>query len=376
MAPEKLLTAALNTPLDFLLPALHQLDLLLDCAVRNMQGQQQDTSSFRGLYISGEDVAHALSQSPETMPFSIDPAMVRELPGSNSGQSSPLTMLVEHLGLSQFEADLIILTLAPEVNLRYEKIFAYLQDDVTRKRPTVELALNLFCFSAEEKLQRRSSFSLEAPLFRSGLARLIPDPNQVEPPLLAYYLRLDDQVTRQLLGDSGLDSRLTPFCEISRDYGDDQSPLSAETRHALATLIQQAHQQQQALRLYFQGAAGTGKLQTAQSLAAAAGDELLIVDAPRLLEHSSASELIKVLLREVRMRSPLLYISNLDDVKPDVAATRQSDLFNLVTEYEGITILAGRNAWVPRASASFGIKPVIFDALSFKESQACWEKEL
>src|SRR5258708_8790184 len=209
-APEMLLTTTLNTPLTFLLSVLPRLDLILDCAVRNMQGPQRadNAAPFRGLYISGEDVAHTLSQPPDAMPFGIDRTVLQAGVESVCSANSPLDALVQRFGLTQFDADLIILALAPEINLRYEKVFAYLQDDVTRKRPTVELALHLLCSSAEEKLQHRDCFSLEAPLFRDGLARLIPDPNQVEPPLLAHYLRLDDQVIRQLLGDSALDSRL------------------------------------------------------------------------------------------------------------------------------------------------------------------------
>src|ERR1700693_4356931 len=182
---DKLSTTALsaisiNSPLAFLLPALHRLDLLLDCAVRSMQTQQRKEVSipFRGLYISDEDVAHALAQTPESMPFGIDRAAFQNSAEEVSGSNSPLAGLVRRFGLTNFDADLVILALASEIDLRYEKIFAYLQDDVTRKRPTLDLALNVLWSSVEEKLQRRSCFSMEAPLFREGLACLSPDPNQ------------------------------------------------------------------------------------------------------------------------------------------------------------------------------------------------------
>src|SRR5258708_34196031 len=143
-APEMLLTTTLNTPLTFLLSVLHRLDLILDCAVRNMQGPQRadNAAPFRGLYISGEDVAHTLSQPPDAMPFGIDRTVLQE---SVCTANSPLGALVQRFGLTQFDADLIILALPPQINLRYEKVFAYLQHTVTRHRPTVELALNLLC---------------------------------------------------------------------------------------------------------------------------------------------------------------------------------------------------------------------------------------
>ena len=94
----------------------------------------------------------------------------------------------------------MLIALAPELDLRYERLYAYLQDDVTRKRPSVDLALNLLCPSAAVKLARRMHFAPDAPLIRHGLLHLIPDPNHIQPPLLAHYLKLDEQIVRLLLG--------------------------------------------------------------------------------------------------------------------------------------------------------------------------------
>src|SRR5262249_7928176 len=141
-------------------------------------------------------------------------ALGDEFHGAAPTARSPLAALAQRFGLENFDADLLLLALAPEIDLRYERVFAYLQDDVTRKRPTVELALNLLCASAEEKLERRSHFSSDGPLMRDGLIHVVPDPNQVEPPFLAHYLKLDEQVLKLLLGDSCLDSRLAPFSEL------------------------------------------------------------------------------------------------------------------------------------------------------------------
>jgi len=378
VAPEMSSTTS-DTTLKFLLPALHRLDLLLDCAVRDMQvpKRQKGEISFRGLYISGEDVLEVLSQPPEAMPFgSARRALEAEV--SLSEASSPFAALVQRFGLTQFEADIIILALAPEINLRYEKAFAYLQDDVTRKRPTVELALNLLCSSAEEKLHRRIVFSADAPLLRDGLARLIPDPNQVEPPLLAHYLKLDEQVIKDLLGDSALDSRLVPFGEVGTAMPDGaQVQLISETEQALETMVEQAHSSGHPLRLYFQGPDSAGKRQTAEALAAKAHLRLLAVDGTRLIEQSSSRDLFKLLLREARLRGTLLYIWNLDELKlPENSASRERDLLNMVSQYEGITILAGRSIWLEKATAAFGVRTVVFDTLGIEESQECWRKGL
>jgi AAA+ superfamily predicted ATPase len=360
--------------LTMLLPALQRLDQLLQLAMQSFHlSQRVETSAlFRGLFVSSDDVARALSQSPGAAPFIFNRAEVDDRSGS-----SPLAGLLHAFGLSPFDVDLALIALAPEIDLRYERIFAYLQDDVTRKRPTVELTLNLLCSSAEEKIERRAHFSPEAPLLREGLLHLVPDPNQVEPPFLARYLKLDDQVTRLLLGHSGLDPRLASFCEVGGPVPDwNGLPLSTEIKPALAGLVRQAHANRTPLQLYFQGPQGAGKLQAALSLAAVAGAELLAVRADHLLERAGVRELIKLLLREAQLRGAVLYISGLDDVREQDLAARRQDLLESVSRHNGITILAGKKPWIPRSGAALAVQPIIFSVLSFAESCACWESEL
>ena len=45
--------------------------------------------------------------------------------------------------LDPFDQDAFLVCLAPDLDLRYERLYAYLQDDVTRKRPNVDLILRL-----------------------------------------------------------------------------------------------------------------------------------------------------------------------------------------------------------------------------------------
>ena len=46
------------------------------------------------------------------------------------------------------------IALAPELDRQYVRIYAILQDDMSKKRPTVELALNLLCSTFYEKLSQ------------------------------------------------------------------------------------------------------------------------------------------------------------------------------------------------------------------------------
>src|ERR1700675_1281761 len=131
-------------PIDVLLPALHRLDHMLERAVAAAEtayGTQAATDPYRGLYITRDDVERLLIREPGAPVL-----LARTQDAAVSVPDFPcLTWLQRTFGLSPFYLDVILIALAPEVDLRYERLYAYLQDDISRKRPSVNLALNLLC---------------------------------------------------------------------------------------------------------------------------------------------------------------------------------------------------------------------------------------
>ena len=53
--------------------------------------------------------------------------------------------------LSPIEQDILLLAVAPEIDLKYETLFAYLNNDITRKWPTFDLALRIVRCSSQRK---------------------------------------------------------------------------------------------------------------------------------------------------------------------------------------------------------------------------------
>ncbi len=96
---------------------------------------------------------------------------------AKAGRVLTLPRLAERFGLSAAEVDLLLIAMAPELEPRYETLYAYLQDDVTRKRPSVDLALNLICRSEREKLLARRFLSPGAPLVQSRMLELLEEPH-------------------------------------------------------------------------------------------------------------------------------------------------------------------------------------------------------
>ena len=135
---------------------------------------------------------------------------------------------------------------------------------MTRRRPSVDLVLNLLCSSAEERLARRACLSSESPLVRHRLIRLIPDPQQVEAPLLA---RTSSWTNRSCVfcSERGIDARLQSFCEwVEPGSACTNKPLPQEIETGTRRLVINARQAGEPLRLYFQGPDVPGKRRCAK----------------------------------------------------------------------------------------------------------------
>jgi SpoVK/Ycf46/Vps4 family AAA+-type ATPase len=368
---------------EHLLIALQGLDQLLEQAVaraRVVYASSLHNDIYQGLYVTEEQVTRLLTQKPGA------PSLLSE--GSAGGINLPeqlveaiqsslsLTTLAAKFGLSAFDIVIVLIALAIELDLRYERLFAYLQDDVTRKLPTVELALNLLGESAETKLDLRGRFSPQAPLLRHRILRLVPDPNQVEPPLLAHYLKLDETITRHLLGEPPINAQLAHFCELIEptvDWCDLSS--NADMKEALATLAKQVAATGESLIFFFHGPRGSEKRAAAEAQAKTLGVRLLRVRVDGMTEDSHAGDLWDLIIRHAELTDALLYVEVPDDFRKPEAARQRQEMMEAVDRYGGISILAGssENQWPVPAR---GIIDVPFGTLEFAERKACWERHL
>jgi SpoVK/Ycf46/Vps4 family AAA+-type ATPase len=372
---------ASSSSLGDLLHALKRLDILIDQAVATAQtvyGAEAANDAYRGLYISRQEVERLLTREPGMPALQVGETAPEQVALESIDHRSRLAWLKESFELSDFDLDLILIALAPEIDLRYERLYAYLQDDVTRKRPSVDLALNLLCASAEDKLLRRDRFASNAPLIRHQLLHLIPDPNQSQPPLLAHYLKLDEQIVRLLLEQEGLDVRLVPYCQaIAPSVNLDELPLNAKIKVALRSLIVQSWQADRSLRLYFQGPEDVAKSLTAQALASEVGATLVTANLARMLAAKEDWEkILPLLLREVWFQRAILYLEELDALRSDDKALSYHYLLNELNKNPGIVILSGTQPLVSSAIAPSNIISVPLAMPNFSGRRDCWQVHL
>lgn len=364
-----------------MLPELRSLDKLLASAVSQAQlvyGSEAANDPYRGLYINEDDVERSLGWEPGTSPLQGSEGNWQELFFEEMDNCSSIKRLQEAFTLSIFDIAVIIIALAPEIDLRYEQIYAFLQDDVTRKRPSVDLALNLLCASAEAKKSRWVHFAPDAPLIRQGLLQLIPDAKQTQPPLLAYYLSLDEQIIRWLLGHVGLDARLRRFCQFRQSAITlEQLPLDVAMKQALETLTVQARDTQEPLRLYFHGPSGVGKQRTAEALAHQLGVPLLTADLVVALQLKvDFDEILRVLFREAQLQSAIVYLPGMDELLGREQYGEYQQLLASLAEAKGITILAARQPWHSDTTRSMNAIAVEFSMPDFAQRRTCWQVNL
>jgi hypothetical protein len=134
---------------------------------------------FRGLYISDE-TALQLTRGE-----------------SASGADDRLEAVTRALGLDLLDSAVLATCAAPELNPRFGRLFAYLQDDVTRKLPSARLIGHLLEGEGVTAADVMASFDQDGPLRRLGAVKLLGD---AQTPLAERPIKLADRLAAHLLG--------------------------------------------------------------------------------------------------------------------------------------------------------------------------------
>lgn len=281
---------------------LHHLDRLLARHVATLRRNGLfNEDPLRGLYI-GEDEALATLRQP-TPPHTPSPepdagiALARAVLDARerSGAGLPLAAIARRFRLDAFERAALVIAAAPSLDQRYQTLYAYAQNDVARRLPTIGLVLALLVQDPVERLRHLARFAPDAKL-RRGLLLRWSDADQ-DKPLADRALMVDDRVMLALLGAPALDDRLAGFV---RDA--DVAPPRGDTRDgSLATQCQEAARAGAEL-IVFEGPLDVGQAGAAAALCRGSDAGLLEAD----LDHPAARALPPDALGRLLGREALL----------------------------------------------------------------------
>lgn len=172
---------------------------LVESARRFYEERAPEAGEFRGLFVTDREFVELLERPfGASLPAALPPAGTPSIRfDENPDRWSHLQTVFE---LGQSEADILLLCLLPELDLKYERIYGFLQDDVTSKRPTVDLLLGLLWPALEHRLAARTLFEDNARLASQGLTIIAPPSDGVDS-LMRRAVQVAPEVARYLLED-------------------------------------------------------------------------------------------------------------------------------------------------------------------------------
>ena len=254
-----------------------------------------------------------------------------------------LVTLRERFDLNRRQLDALLVALGPELDLKYEQVYAYLQDDLTRMRPTVGLVVRVLDGTAGDELDGRPVFSQESPLRSNGLVGLsgadgsfLSQFVEVDRRIVWYLLGEDDldpalaEVTTQIDGESGISDALGPFADDADGTPIDRLALSDPARQRVSALAERVADGEGAADVvgagdggdtgngnrptlaWIHGPEGSGRRAVAAAVTAELDVPLLSVDA-RKLPPDGTADLARRLVRESRLADAAVCVHHVPD---------------------------------------------------------------
>jgi hypothetical protein len=306
---------------------------LLEARIRGLVAQRQGSDPqpddpFRGLYLSDEAVARLLAR--QDPPVVVDESAVAEVESAadaaeSDGATIRLRQLTAAFGLEPIDVELLLTALASELDPRFEQFFGYLNDDVTRRRPSAAVALTL-CGESVASASARARLT-HGPLITGGLVAL----DDAERPFPGRALRIPDRVLAHLLGDDAPDAALTDLLDDLPPvvWGDTAALTAALTAGTTALYLREPQ-------------TGSGRVLAVRALEAA-GRPALILNLHRLLAAPDSTGLARIAAREARLRGAGLITGPVDETVPTAV------LDALVADPNPL-VLIGTKDWDPEWS--------------------------
>ncbi len=331
-------------------------------------GDPQPDDPFRGLYVSDDHVDKLLGGPPDGL-VEVPGAQAERLrveaeadEAEAAGHPLRLRQLARAFGLVPPDVDILLVALAPDLDSRFEKLYGYLNDDVTRRRATGGLALELAGLPALDSAIRARVLS-GSPMVDGGLLAL----EDADRPFLTRSLLVPDRVTAHLLGgddpDAALLHCLADLPPLPDRAGPDEEAIGRALR-AGATLV------------HLHEKPGAASRMAAVVALREAGLGAVVLDLHRLAPDEDIGSLAQVASREARLRGagvvagPLEVLTTGDHSVAGAKAKASASVRHLA-ETACPALLYSRGTWDPAWSRGVAVQ-VEASSLSRDERETAW----
>ena len=331
-------------------------------AVEHRRADDADPGDrFRGLYISEAEVDRLLTpdcQPPTVPPPTSDSAAhlarveAEADRAEHAGAGIRLRALARAFSLDDLDVEVLLVALAPDVDPRFERLYAYLHDDVSRRRASIGLALELCGASLAGHERRR--FGPAGSLVADGLVLV----EESDRPFLTRSLRVPDRVAAHLLGDDTPDplvqSLATPCAPA--EVGD-------------LTLLESALRSGGATVYIRQPPAGAG-LALAVTALSRLGMPTVALDLTRFAADGDVEEVVRRAARDARLQGGALVAGPVEAIAEKGPAGPRA-----LAEARCPLVIFGSRSWDPQWSREAPVQ-VMAAALSVSERRSLWQQVL
>lgn len=286
--------------------------------------------------------------------------------------ASTLGGIVDQFELTRTQADALSLTLAPDLDGVYERVYGLLQGDRSMRRPTVGLVIAVLRAAGQERLDVMGALSPTEALVEWDLLDLVE--RGVDTPFRSRIITADQRVLAHLFDSDGTESvaddRLRRIDPSSWSGG---LHLPPQSRDRLDGAIQDGRRQ----TLYvFSGPAGAGRRRAARAVCAERETPLIRVDAHDLADDVG---LLDRAVREARLQAAALQVTGIEAVTdrssessaasgPDVAA-----VLDAVETVRQNVFLSGDAAVTVSRDLAHSVVNLDFPRPGYERRRAVWE---
>ena len=328
------LTTVADASLLHVLRRLELIEARVRAAVARRRTTDPETDDrFRGLYISQAHVDRLLAEKSAPPPPDAGAAQARDDieatadAAERAGADPRLRRLARNFRLDEIDVELLLIAMAPDVDARFERLFGYLQDDVSRRRASVGLGLEL-CGLPLSSAYARSRLAPGAPLVDECLVLI----EETERPVLTRSLRVPDRVAGHLLGSDIPDpvvAALAYECE----------PATSEEA---TTLVRWMHDASPSRLAYIRERPGASGAALASSAFTRVGWPTLALDLERLRPEDDLPMVAALTAREAGLTGAGVVAGPIE-----VLIARGLPAVRAFSEMPATVILVGARTWDP-----------------------------
>ncbi len=382
--------------MDHLNDELRRIDLMLGNQYLRAKHLFENKGEFHGLYISDEDVASFL-KNPRSGPPWVDGTSETgnsevELSGQSirekvqesrrRGIALKLDHLAEAFGLTRSDLDLLILCMAAGLDTGYEKVFAYLQDDMTRRKLSAGLAMDILGLTFHGRLKLRDRLTGTSPLVSHRLVHVTPDPSSPDAPFVSRFLHADERIVSWLFDGE----KVSGFPNVGVDRAIDivRPAVTIDDLILPDSLKQQIRTAaenrpiNEATVFYFQGPYGTGRKSAVQAVCLNLNRILLVADLERIIRnHTEPRPAFRNVMREARLLNALVCWTGADNLFTDDRRPVLEDIMDETADHGSLCFWIGHLSFEPKnLPEGLAFVPFEFHVPGYEQRIALWRRQM